>query len=196
MGRIGEIERKTRETQIELRIDLDGTGTCDAATGVGFLDHMLELFAKHAFFDLRVRAQGDLHVDAHHTVEDVGICLGMGVAKALGDKAGIRRFGGGTVPMYEALGTVHLDLCGRPIVVFQTPLDGGKVGDFDVELVEEFFHGFANYSGTTIHLLCPYGSNRHHIIESLFKAFARALDQATRPDDRVVGVLSSKGRLE
>jgi imidazoleglycerol-phosphate dehydratase len=196
MVRIAEISRSTRETQITLMLNLDGTGVADVRTGVGFLDHMLELVAKHGFFDLTVHATGDTHVDFHHTVEDVGICLGMAVAKALGDKSGVRRFGGETIPMYEALGTVHLDLCGRPFVVFRAPLDGGKVGDFDVELAEEFFHGFANHAGATIHLNCPYGSNRHHIIESLFKAFARALHQSTRRDERVVGVLSSKGTLE
>lgn len=194
--RIAEIARSTRETQITLKLNLDGSGLADVTTGVGFLDHMLELVSKHGFFDLVISAKGDTHVDFHHTVEDVGICLGMGVARALGDKSGIRRFGDATVPMYEALGSVHIDLCGRPFVAFRTPLDGGKVGDFDVELVEEFFHGFANHAGATIHLNCPYGSNRHHIIESLFKAFARALHEATRKDERIVGVLSSKGTLE
>ncbi|GIX07334.1 MAG: imidazoleglycerol-phosphate dehydratase [Candidatus Poribacteria bacterium] len=196
MERVGQVVRETRETRIRLSLVLDGQGMAEVRTGVGFLDHMLELFAKHGFFDLNVVAEGDLHVDAHHTTEDVGICLGMAVAQAVGDKSGLRRFGGETVPMYEALAHVHLDLCGRPYLVWNTPLEGGKVGDFDVELAEEFFHGFANHAGATLHVNVPYGRNRHHIIEAVFKAFGRALDQATALDPRVKGVLSSKGRLE
>ena len=196
MARLGQVTRTTRETGIELSIDLDGVGDNTISTGVGFLDHMLELFARHGFFDLTVSAEGDTHVDFHHTVEDVGICLGDAVAQALGDKSGVRRFGGETVPMYEALGSVHLDLCGRPYLEFRADLSEGKVGDFDVELVQEFFHGFVNHAGATVHVLSAYGSNRHHVAESIFKAFARALDQATQLDERVVGVLSSKGSLE
>lgn len=195
MARIGEIARKTGETDIALTLDLDGTGVSKASTSVGFLDHMLDLFTKHGFFDLTVEGTGDTHVDFHHTVEDVGICLGQAVNKALGDKAGIRRFGGETVPMYEAIATVNLDLCGRPFIAWNTPLDGGKIGDFDAELAEEFFHGFVNNAGATLHVNVPYGTNRHHIVEAVFKAFGRALKQATRIDERVVGVLSTKGSL-
>ena len=195
MARIGEIARKTGETDIALTLDLDGTGVSKASTSVGFLDHMLDLFTKHGFFDLTVEGTGDTHVDFHHTVEDVGICLGQAVNKALGDKAGIRRFGGETVPMYEAIATVNLDLCGRPFIAWNTPLDGGKIGDFDAELAEEFFHGFVNNAGATLHVNVPYGTNRHHIVEAVFKAFGRALNQATRIDERVVGVLSTKGSL-
>ncbi len=195
MDRIGEIVRKTGETDIRLTLDLDGSGNSDVFTGVGFLDHMLDLFAKHGFLDLSVAGTGDTHVDFHHTVEDVGICLGQAIDKALGDKAGIRRFGGETVPMYEAIATVNLDLCGRPYIAWNTPLDGGKIGDFDAELAEEFFHGFVNNAGATLHVNVPYGTNRHHIVEAVFKAFGRALNQATRIDERVVGVLSTKGSL-
>ncbi len=195
MKRKTEVVRETRETQITLKLNIDGSGNSNISTGVGFLDHLLELFAKHGFFDLEVNATGDLHIDGHHTVEDVGICLGEAFSNAVGDKAGMRRFGGFTVPMYEALAQVDLDLCGRPYLHYQTPLSYGKVGTFDVELAEEFFHGFVNHSGTTLHINVPYGTNRHHIIEAIFKAVAKALDISTSIDDRVSGVLSTKGTL-
>ncbi len=195
MKREAEVVRETRETQIRLKLNIDGAGESNISTGVGFLDHMLELFVKHGFFDLDVNATGDLHVDEHHTVEDVGICLGEAFKKALGDKVGMRRFGNFTVPMYEALAQVNLDLCGRPYLHYQTPLTHGKVGTFDVELAEEFFHGFVNYSGMTLHINVPYGTNHHHIIEAIFKAVAKAFDIATSIDDRVSGVLSTKGTL-
>ena len=193
--REAEITRETRETQIKLKLSIDGTGKSKIKTGVGFLDHMLELFAKHGFFDLTVNATGDVYVDDHHTVEDVGICLGEAFSKAAGDKAGMRRFGNSVVPMYEALARVDLDLCGRPYFHYDTPLRDGKVGTFDIELAEEFFHGFANHSGTTLHINVPYGTNRHHVIEAVFKAVAKALDIATSMDNRVSGVLSTKGTL-
>ena len=195
MSRQAEIARETAETRIRLRLNLDGTGLADINTGVGFLDHMLELFAKHGFFDLEVEATGDLHVDAHHTTEDVGICLGAALQKAVQDKTGMQRFGSFTVPMYESLAKVDLDVCGRPYLHYETPLTQGKVGDFDIELAEEFFHGFVNHSGTTLHINVPYGTNQHHIIESIFKAVAKALDVATRLDTRITGVLSTKGSL-
>ena len=195
MKREAEIVRETRETQIKLKLNIDGTGTSQINTGVGFLDHMLELFAKHGFFDLEVNATGDLHVDDHHTVEDVGICLGEAIKEAVGDKAGMRRFGSFAVPMYEALARVDLDVCGRPYFHYNTPLSYGKVGTFDIELAEEFFHGFVNHSGTTLHINVPYGTNRHHIIEAIFKAVAKALDISTSIDERVSGVLSTKGTL-
>jgi len=193
--REAEIVRETRETQIKLKLNIDGTGTSQINTGVGFLDHMLELFAKHGFFDLEVNATGDLHVDDHHTVEDVGICLGEAIKEAVGDKVGMRRFGSFVVPMYEALARVDLDVCGRPYFHYNTPLSYGKVGTFDIELAEEFFHGFVNHSGTTLHINVPYGTNRHHIIEAIFKAVAKALDISTSIDPRVSGVLSTKGTL-
>lgn len=195
MERKADITRETKETQIRLSLNLDGDGTSSIKTGVGFLDHMLELFAKHGFFDLEVEAKGDLHIDAHHTTEDVGICLGQALNKAVGDKAGMRRFGSFTVPMYESLAKVDLDICGRPYLHYETPLEFGKIGEFDIELAEEFFHGFVNNSGTTLHINVPYGTNQHHIIEAIFKAVAKALDIATLIDPRVSGVLSTKGSL-
>ncbi len=195
MERKADITRETRETQIHLSLNLDGDGTSSIKTGVGFLDHMLELFAKHGFFDLEVEAKGDLHVDAHHTTEDVGICLGQAFLQAVGDKEGMRRFGSFAIPMYEALAKVDLDICGRPYLHYDTRIDFGKVGDFDIELVEEFFHGFVNNSGTTLHINVPYGTNQHHIIEAIFKAVAKALDIATQIDTRISGVLSTKGSL-
>ena len=195
MKREAEIVRETRETQIALKLNIDGTGKANVSTGVGFLDHMLELFARHGFFDLDVKATGDLHVDNHHTVEDVGICLGEAFKKAVGDKAGMRRFGNFAVPMYETLAQVDLDLCGRSYLFYLTPLRHGKVGTFDLELAEEFFHGFVNHSGTTLHINVLYGTNRHHIIEAIFKAVAKALDIATSIDERISGVLSTKGTL-
>ena len=195
MERKADITRETSETQIRLRLNLDGDGSSNINTGVGFLDHMLELFAKHGFFDLEIDAKGDLHVDAHHTTEDVGICLGQAVHEAVGDKVGIHRFGSFTVPMYEALAKVDLDICGRPFLHYETPLEFGKIGEFDIELAEEFFHGFVNNSGTTLHINVPYGTNQHHIIEAIFKAVAKALDIATQIDSRITGVLSTKGSL-
>lgn len=195
MKREAEIIRETRETQIRLTLNIDGTGESEISTRVGFLDHMLELFAKHGLFNLKVNATGDLHVDDHHVVEDVGICLGEAFKKAVGDKAGIRRFGSFVVPMYEALAQVDLDLCGRPYLLYRTPLRRGKVGSFDVELAEEFFHGFVNHSGTTLHVNVSHGTNRHHIIEAIFKAVARALDIATSFDDRISDIPSTKGML-
>ena len=195
MERKADITRETTETQIRLSLNLDGNGTANINTGVGFLDHMLELFAKHGFFDLEVEAKGDLHVDAHHTTEDVGICLGQAIQKAVSDKAGMKRFGSFTVPMYESLAKVDLDICGRPFLHYDTPLISGKVGEFDIELAEEFFHGFVNNSGTTLHINVPYGTNQHHIIEAIFKAVAKALDIATQFDGRIAGVLSTKGSL-
>ncbi len=195
MERKADITRETKETQIRLSLNLDGNGTSSINTGVGFLDHMLELFAKHGFFDLEVEAKGDLHIDAHHTTEDVGICLGQALNKAVGDKVGMLRFGSFAVPMYESLAKVDLDICGRPYLHYETPLDFGKIGEFDIELAEEFFHGFVNNSGTTLHINVPYGTNQHHIIEAIFKAVAKALDIATIIDPRVSGVLSTKGSL-
>ena len=194
-GRTAEINRKTKETDISIKLNLDGTGEVAIDSGVGFLDHMLTLFSRHGFFNLKLKATGDTEVDYHHTVEDIGICLGDAVAKACGDKAGIKRFGNATIPMGESLVSVAIDLCDRSWLVFNVPLQAEKVGDFDVELVEEFFHAFANHSRATLHINLAYGSNTHHIIEAIFKAFGRALDVAVSKDDRIQGVLSTKGTL-
>jgi imidazoleglycerol-phosphate dehydratase len=193
--RIATVKRTTKETDISIELNIDGTGACEISTGVGFFDHMMTLFSRHGFLDLKFKAVGDTEVDYHHTVEDVGICLGQAVVKACGDKAGIRRFGNSTIPMGESLATVAIDLCDRPFLVFNASLEKSKVGDFDVELVEEFLHAFTNHSGATLHVNLLYGSNTHHIIEAIFKALGRALDQATSKDERIQGVLSTKGTL-
>ena len=196
MARKAELNRETKETKIALSVDIDGSGTINAETGIGFFDHMLTHIAKHGLFDLVVKAKGDLEIDAHHTVEDVGICLGKAFAQALGDMKGIARFGHAVIPMDEALAMVAIDFSGRPFLVFQADLPRGKVGDFDSELTEEFFRAFAVNSRTTLHIVLRYGTNLHHCIEGIFKAFARALDAATRLDPRVSGVPSTKGMLE
>jgi imidazoleglycerol-phosphate dehydratase len=193
--RIAEIKRTTKETDISLELNIDGTGISHIDTGIGFFDHMLTLFSRHGFLDMKLKATGDIEVDYHHTVEDVGICLGQAVAKACGDKTGIRRFGNCTIPMGESLATVVIDLCDRPFLVFNVALGKAKVGTFDTELLEEFLHAFTNNSGATLHVNLAYGSNTHHIIEAIFKALGRALDQATTKDERIQGVLSTKGKL-
>ena len=196
MSRTATIERKTNETAIRLTLALDGRGASEIATPVPFIDHMLTQIARHGFFDLTVQAKGDIEIDAHHTVEDLGICLGEAFKQALGDKAGVRRYGRGTMPMHEALASVILDFSGRPFLVFNVPLPKAQIGNFEVELVEEFFTAFANHAGANLHVNLAYGDNLHHIIEAVFKAFARALDEATQIDPRLEGVLSSKGKLE
>jgi len=190
-------ERKTRETNIELSINIDGSGKFDGGTGIGFFDHMLELLARHSLADLSIRAKGDLEVDAHHTVEDVGIVIGQAIDEALEDRKGICRYGSAQVPMDEALTEVAIDLGGRPYFVYNVELPGpkAKVGDFDVELVEEFFQAVAFNAKMNLHMTLKSGSNLHHIAEALFKGFARALDEATRRDDRVKGVPSTKGTI-
>jgi len=194
--RTATIERKTKETEIQVELTLDGKGENDIVTPVPFFDHMLVQIARHGFFDLKIAARGDIEIDAHHTVEDTGICLGEAFKQALGDKAGIRRYGRGTMPMHEALASVILDFSGRPHLVFNVAMPKAKVGEFDTELVEEFFTAFCNHSGANIHVNLAYGDNLHHIIEAVFKAFARALDDACCFDPRIEGVLSSKGSLE
>jgi len=190
------INRKTNETDIRVELALDGKGEHAIDTGVPFFDHMLVQIARHGFFDLTIDAKGDLEIDAHHTVEDVGIALGEAFKQALGDKAGIRRYGRGTMPMHEALASVILDFSGRPHLVFNVAIPKTQVGNFETELVEEFFTAFCNHGGVNVHVNLAYGDNLHHIIEAIFKAFARALDEATGFDPRIEGVLSSKGKLE
>ncbi len=195
MERRGKISRSTKETKVDVSLALDGRGEVEINTQVGFMDHMLTLFAVHGGFDLSVTARGDLHVDAHHTVEDVGICLGRALKEALGDFSGIERYGSSTVPMEESLARVDIDLCNRPYLVFNGELPVEKVGNFDTELVEEFFRAVVVNSGMTLHVNLYYGRNGHHMIEAVFKAFGRALNRAVRlrSDDR--GALSSKGLL-
>lgn len=189
------VERKTLETQVALILSLDGTGQADVRTGIGFLDHMLTLLAKHGFLDLTVRAQGDLDVDSHHTVEDVGIVLGHALARALGAKEGIHRYGNCFLPMDETLAQVCLDCSGRPFLVFDAHIPKARLGAFDAEMAEEFFRAVAVHAGLTLHIRILYGANVHHQIEAIFKAFARALAEAVAPDPRVHGVMSSKGAL-
>lgn len=193
--RKAEIVRKTKETDISVELNIDGKGNSEISTGIGFFDHMLTLFTRHGFLDLKIIAKGDLEVDYHHTVEDVGISLGKAIVKACGDKSGIRRFGSSTIPMGESLVTVTIDLCDRPFLVYNVYFDKPKVGNFDVELIEEFLYAFTNNSGATLHVNMAYGSNNHHIIEAIFKALGKAIDQATSIDDRIQGVLSTKGIL-
>ncbi|MCK5243949.1 MAG: imidazoleglycerol-phosphate dehydratase HisB [Desulfobacterales bacterium] len=195
MVRLAEIERKTNETDIRIRLNIDGKGEADIRTGVPFLDHMLILMTAHGFFDLAIRASGDTEVDDHHTVEDIGIVLGDSFKKAVCDKIGIRRYGGAVIPMDEALASVVIDLCDRPCLVYNLPMKQEKIGRFDVELVQEFFRGFTNHLGATIHINVMYGENMHHIIEAVFKALGRALDEATTLDPRIKKVLSTKGLL-
>ena len=190
------IQRQTAETQIDLALNLDGTGQATIATGVGFFDHMLTLLAKHGLIDLTIKAQGDLHVDPHHTVEDVGICLGKALARALGDKSGIRRYGSATVPMDEVLVTAVVDLGGRSFFAWQVDLPEEMLGTFNTPLAEEFWRAVAGSGAMNLHVLCHSGRNSHHIIEGVFKATARALRQAVEQDPRVVGVPSTKGVLE
>ncbi|MDD5285587.1 MAG: imidazoleglycerol-phosphate dehydratase HisB [Desulfuromonadaceae bacterium] len=195
MSRRAAIERVTKETRIKLSLALDGSGESKICTSVPFLDHMLNLFARHGFFNLEVEACGDIDIDFHHTVEDIGIVLGEAFKKSLGDKKGIRRYGQASVPMDETLATVSVDISGRPYLVYHVNLPKVKIGEFDVELAREFFQAFVNHSGLNLHINVMYGENVHHIIEACFKAFARAMDMATQMDPRVEGVMSTKGML-
>jgi len=195
MGRNAAIERNTAETKIKLSLEVDGTGTYEIRTSVPFLDHMLTLFARHGHFDLKVEASGDIEVDYHHTVEDIGIVLGQALRQALGDMKGIRRYGEAKVPMDEALASAVVDISGRPGLVYNVELPKGKVGEFDVELAYDFFKALTNHAGMTLHVAVPYGENLHHIIEAEFKAVARCLDIATSLDPRTKGVPSTKGVL-
>ncbi|WP_418461929.1 imidazoleglycerol-phosphate dehydratase HisB [Frisingicoccus sp.] len=193
--RKAHVSRKTSETDIELSICLDGTGKCEADTGIGFFDHMLNSFARHGMFDLSVKVQGDLYVDSHHTIEDTGIVLGEAIKRALGDKKGIRRFGYFILPMDETLVLASLDLSGRPYLNFQLPLTVERVGMMDTEMVREFFYALSYSCGMNLHLKLMDGTNNHHMIEAAFKAFAKALDEAVSYDSRITDVLSTKGSL-
>src|SRR5207302_2315853 len=181
------------ETKITLGLNLDGAGLAQLSTGIGFFDHMLNLLARHSLIDLDIEAKGDLHVDAHHTVEDVGICLGKALAQALGDKAGIRRYGSSTVPMDEALATAVVDLSGRSFCAWQAAIPAEVLGAFNAPLAEEFWRAVSTHGAFNLHVICGYGQNTHHIVEAIFKAAARALRQATEADPRVAGIPSTKG---
>jgi len=194
--RQGEITRNTLETQVRVKLDLDGTGQARLASGVGFLDHMLDQIARHGMLDLEVEAKGDLHIDAHHTVEDIGITLGQAIARAIGDKKGLRRYGHAYVPLDEALSRVVVDLSGRPGLVFKVEFTRAMIGEFDVDLVREFFQGLVNHAAISVHIDNLRGDNAHHQAETLFKAFGRALRMATEVDPRAAGAVpSTKGSL-
>jgi imidazoleglycerol-phosphate dehydratase len=193
--RSAEVQRNTLETRIRVKVDLDGSGKSKLATGIGFFDHMLDQIARHGMIDLEIEATGDLHIDAHHTVEDVGITLGQALAKAIGDKKGVRRYGHAYVPLDEALSRVVVDLSGRPGLVFEVPFVRGTVGEFDVDLVREFFQGLANHAAVTMHVDALRGDNAHHQAETVFKAFGRALRMAVEVDPRASGIPSTKGSL-
>ena len=195
MARTATIRRTTAETEIELTLDLDGTGKATVATGVGFFDHMLTHLAKHGLFDLTVTCKGDLHIDAHHTVEDVGICFGKALVEALGTKAGIRRYGDATVPMDEALVSAAVDLSGRPFLVWDAEFRTELLGSFSSALAEEFWRAVSSAGSLTLHVVLLHGKNAHHIVETIFKASARALRAAVEPDPRATGVPSTKGVL-
>jgi len=195
MNRTAEITRETAETSIQLSLNIDGTGECDIQTGVGFFDHMLTLLSRHGLLDLTIKADGDLHVDHHHTVEDVGICLGQAIAQAIGDKVGILRYGDITLPMEETLVTSALDLSGRFAFVYAVEFPTERIGEFDTQLVQEFWNAVASNARMNLHLVLHHGSNSHHIAEGCFKATARALRKATTVDPRQTGVPSSKGTL-
>jgi imidazoleglycerol-phosphate dehydratase len=195
MKRLSKLARNTTETQISADLKLDGSGRYKISTPIPFLNHMLELFTKHGLFDITLKAKGDTHIDFHHTVEDIGITLGQAFKEALGKKEGIRRYGFCVLPMDEVLTTVALDFSGRPCMIYHSNLKKGRIGNFDVELVPEFFQGFTNAALINLHINVHYGRNKHHIVESIFKAFAKACDMATQVDARVKGIPSTKGKL-
>lgn len=195
MSRQSAVTRVTKETDIQMKLELDGSGTSHIDTGIGFFDHMLEGFAKHGFFDLDVTIKGDLNVDGHHTVEDAGIVLGNAIREAVGDKKGIRRYGYFILPMDDALALCAVDLCGRPYLGFDCDFPNAMVGDFDTSLVKEFFYAVSYSAAMNIHIRMLSGDNSHHMIEAAFKAFAKALDMATSKDERITDVLSTKGSL-
>jgi imidazoleglycerol-phosphate dehydratase len=194
--RVAEVQRNTKETQIRVKVNLDGSGVAKLATGIGFFDHMLDQVARHGLIDLQIEAAGDLHIDGHHTVEDTGITLGQAVAKAVGDKAGLTRYGHAYVPLDEALSRVVVDFSGRPGLHMRVPFKSGMVGGFDTQLAYEFFQGFSNHAGVTLHIDNLQGDNAHHQCETVFKAFGRALRMALAIDPRAAGAIpSTKGSL-
>ena len=193
MGRAGTVERKTKETEIIVSVDIEGSGKAEIETGMPFLNHMLDSFSRHGLFDIKLQAKGDLEIDYHHTVEDVGLALGEAFKKALGDKQGIRRFGEASCPLDETLAKVVIDLSGRPYLSYNVKIRPGRVGSFDTDLPHEFYAAFTNQLGMNLHIDVIRGENPHHIIEACFKAFARAMDMATGFDERITGVLSTKG---
>ena len=195
MGRTGTVERKTKETEIVVAVDLEGSGNAEIETGMPFFNHMLDSFSRHGLFDIKLQARGDLEIDYHHTVEDVGLALGEAFKKALGDKQGIRRFGEASCPLDETLAKVVIDLSGRPYLSYNVKIRPGRVGSFDTDLPHEFYAAFTNRLGMNLHIDVIRGENPHHIIEACFKAFARAMDMATGFDERIRGVLSTKGSL-
>lgn len=196
MARKAQINRKTKETDVMLNLNLDGRGIYDIRTSIPFLDHMLSLFAKHGLFDLKIKARGDIEIDYHHTVEDIGICLGDAVKKALGDKAGIKRYGAAFVPMDEAIASVSMDISDRPYLAYKVAMPKkSKIKNFEADLIEDFLQALVNRSGMTLHVSVPYGRNIHHIVEAVFKAFGRALREAATVDPRIKGVMSTKGKL-
>ena len=195
MTRSSSAERNTKETKIKLELNIDGTGKTELHTGIGFFDHMLDGFARHGLFDLNVHVDGDLHVDSHHTIEDTGIVLGGAIKDAVGDKKGIRRYGSCILPMDEALVLCAVDLSGRPYLVFDGQFTTDRCGDMDTEMAREFFYAISYAAGMNLHIKVLYGSNNHHIMEAMFKAFAKALDAATTNDPRIIDVLSTKGSL-
>jgi imidazoleglycerol-phosphate dehydratase len=195
LNRIAEIERKTKETDIKLTLNLDGKGASSIDTGIPFLDHMLELFSAHGFFDIAITAKGDIEIDYHHTVEDLGLCLGSAIREALGDKKGIKRYGHATLPMDEALARVVIDISNRPYLSYRVPLERSVTGSFDTDLLKEFFKAVVNNAGITMHIELLSADDAHHGAESIFKAFSRALDQATQIEQRLDAVPSTKGLL-
>lgn len=195
MSRTATVERNTKETKIRVKLELDGTGISEIDTGIGFFDHMLEGFARHGLFDLTARCQGDLQVDSHHSIEDMGIVLGTAIREALGEKKGIVRYGSCMLPMDETLAMCAIDLSGRPYLVFDVPFRGEMVGQMDTQMAKEFFYAVSYAAGMNLHLKVFYGENDHHMMEAMFKAFAKALDGATRFDPRITDVLSTKGAL-
>ena len=195
MGRTGTVERKTKETEIIVSVNIEGSGKAEIETGMPFFNHMLDSFSRHGLFDIKLQAKGDLDIDFHHTVEDVGLALGEAFKKALGDKHGIRRFGEASCPLDETLAKVVIDLSGRPYLSYNVKIRPGRVGSFDTDLPHEFYAAFANQLGMNLHIDVIRGENPHHIIEACFKAFARAMDMATGLDKRITGVLSTKGSL-
>ena len=195
MARSTTVERKTKETEISLILNLDGTGKSEIDTGIGFFNHMLEGFARHGFFDLRVTVKGDLHVDGHHTVEDTGIVLGQAIRETLGDKAGIKRYGSCILPMDDALALCAVDLCGRPYFNYECEYPSERIGGLDTGLIREFFYAISYSAGMNLHIRMLSGINSHHMAEAMFKAFSKALDEATAKDGRIKDVLSTKGSL-